>query len=60
MAEKIIVNGGAYYRCSECGYIYASEETAKRCEEWCGKNKSCNLEIIKEAVFRPDGSPANK
>lgn len=38
------------YQCDECKLYYRAEETAKRCEAWCSEHKSCNLEIIKEAV----------
>lgn len=38
------------YRCEECGLFYAREDTAKRCEAWCKEHKSCNLDIIKDAV----------
>ncbi|MEM0476568.1 MAG: hypothetical protein QW367_02940 [Candidatus Aenigmatarchaeota archaeon] len=39
-----------YYQCEECRLFYKSEEFAKKCEEWCKKHRSCNLEIIKHAV----------
>ena len=29
---------------------YRDEATAQRCEAWCREHKSCNLEIIKDAV----------
>ena len=32
---------------------YYNEKTAKKCEEWCKKNKSCNLDIIKYAIIEP-------
>lgn len=38
------------YECPECGLHYEDESTMKKCEAWCRKNKSCNLEIIKESV----------
>lgn len=38
------------YQCSECGFHYFSKEKAQECENWCRKYKSCNLEIIQEAV----------
>lgn len=60
MPEKIVISGSEYYRCPECGYIYASEETASRCEAWCSENKSCNLDIINKAAFLPDKAPIDK
>ena len=38
------------YACSECNMKYRDEATAKKCEAWCRKNKSCNLDIIKDAI----------
>lgn len=39
-----------YYQCGECGLWYADQETAEKCRAWCSEHKSCNLEIIKNAV----------
>ncbi len=36
--------------CKECGMAYADAQLAEKCEAWCKKNKSCNLEIIKHAI----------
>lgn len=44
------------YQCEECGLHYASRETAERCEAWCREHKSCNLEIIREAL---ENAPAD-
>ncbi len=38
------------YSCGECGLKYKDEKIAKKCEEWCRKHKSCNIELIKYAV----------
>lgn len=38
------------YKCRECGLIYKDKNTAKKCEDWCRKYKSCNLEITKYAI----------
>jgi len=35
------------YQCPECGLHYTSKAVAKKCEAWCSKYKSCNLEITK-------------
>lgn len=50
MAEEIEKEGKKYYRCIECGLMYSDKKTAQKCQQWCAKNKSCNLEIIKYAV----------
>lgn len=38
------------YQCTECGLHYEDGETAKQCQAWCSKNKSCNLEIINKSI----------
>ena len=38
------------FRCKECGLIYKDKNAAKKCEDWCMKHKSCNLEITKCAI----------
>lgn len=42
------------YQCEECGLKYREKETAQMCQAWCGEHKSCNLEIIKNAVNNED------
>lgn len=36
-------------QCPECGLKYQKKEWADKCEAWCKKHKSCNLDIIKHA-----------
>ena len=38
------------YQCGECGLKYKNKKIAEKCENWCKKNKSCNLKITKYAV----------
>ncbi len=40
------------YKCPECGFWYKEKEWVDRCEAWCKKYKSCNLEITKHAEKR--------
>ena len=35
------------YACPMCGLKYKDESWSKKCESWCTKHKSCNLDIIK-------------
>lgn len=42
------------YQCPECGLYYKEKEWAEKCEAWCRKYKSCNLEIIKHAIDKKD------
>ena len=50
MVKKIEKSDKNLYQCEECGFHYLDEETAKKCEQWCQKYQSCNLEITKNAV----------
>jgi len=50
MGKTIKQNQEVVFTCSECKMKYHDEATAKKCEEWCKENKSCNLEIIKYAI----------
>jgi len=38
------------FQCEQCDMFYKNQETAQKCEKWCKKYKSCNLDIIKEAI----------
>jgi hypothetical protein len=35
------------YQCPECGLHYRDIAATKKCQAWCTKYKSCNLEIAK-------------
>ncbi|MBS3096409.1 hypothetical protein J4480_03135 [Candidatus Woesearchaeota archaeon] len=50
MPKKLTRNSKAYYICEECGFAYKGKVTARKCESWCRKYKSCNVEITKHAV----------
>jgi len=50
MVKEIEKQGKKYYICEECGFAYMDKETAQKCEDWCNKHHSCNLEITKSAV----------
>ena len=38
------------YTCPECDLSYKEKELAKKCEAWCKKHNSCNLEITKHSI----------
>ncbi|MBI2101034.1 hypothetical protein HYT53_00295 [Candidatus Woesearchaeota archaeon] len=50
MVEKLTENNKTYYICEECSFAYKDKKTALKCEAWCRKYKSCNVEITKHAV----------
>ncbi|HLD58497.1 MAG TPA: hypothetical protein VI977_02540 [archaeon] len=41
------------FQCEECGMLYRKKSIAEKCEAWCKKYNSCNLEIIGFAVKKP-------
>ncbi len=55
MVNKVKKEGRELYQCGACGFHYEDETMAKRCEEWCTKNNSCNLEIIKDSLESKEG-----
>lgn len=50
MAGKIRRGNKYYFACSKCGLAYRERIIAEKCEKWCTAHKSCNLEIIKNAI----------
>lgn len=47
---KMLKNIKELYQCEECGLKYADRKWAEKCEVWCKKYKSCNLDIIDSAI----------
>jgi len=50
MVKPISKNNKTYYICAECNFAYKDRKTAMKCEEWCNKYKSCNMQITKSSV----------
>ena len=50
MVKENLKNNKKVYQCEECKFFYENKKIAEKCQKWCKKNKSCNLEIIKYAV----------
>lgn len=50
MAREIKKRGKRYFQCKICRLYYHDNKLAKKCEDFCRKNNSCNLEIIKHAI----------
>lgn len=38
------------YLCEACNFAFNNKELAEKCEEFCTKYKSCNLEITKDSI----------
>jgi len=50
MVKQITKNNKTYYLCPECNFTYTEKEWAVKCEKWCKKYNSCNIEITKHSV----------
>ncbi len=50
MVKEIEKEGKKYFQCEACGFYYRDGGWAKKCEEFCNKNKSCSIEITKHSV----------
>lgn len=51
---KMVINDEKVYQCEECGFEYEEKEWAEKCEAWCKKHHSCNIEITKHATYQPE------
>ncbi|MEK6827792.1 MAG: hypothetical protein AABX78_00425 [Nanoarchaeota archaeon] len=50
MVKTVSKSKGKYYVCEECNFAYNDKATAMKCEDWCKKFHSCNVEITKHAI----------
>ncbi|MBI1973954.1 hypothetical protein HYS54_04015 [Candidatus Micrarchaeota archaeon] len=50
MVSQSSKSGSTVFSCEECGFAYAENEWARKCEGWCRAHKSCNLEITRHAL----------
>lgn len=50
MVKQANKNNKNYYICEECDFAYSDNEIASKCEDWCKKHHSCNMEITKYAI----------
>jgi len=52
MVEKIRKEGRTFFQCEKCNLKYKGKEWAERCEDWCKKYNSCNIEITRHSEER--------
>ena len=50
MVKEINKDGKLLFECEQCGMFYKDKAWAEKCEDWCKKTKSCNIEITKYAI----------
>jgi hypothetical protein len=49
MIKEEIKNNKKYFICEDFKLKYKEKRWAEKCQEWCNKYNSCNLEITKHA-----------
>ncbi len=50
MVKELEKEGKNLFECEECRMLYKERELAKKCQDWCSKHHSCNIEIIRHAA----------
>lgn len=50
MVKQIKIKGKEHFYCEACKLVYVDKNWAEKCEEWCKKNSSCNLEITEHSI----------
>lgn len=50
MVKEIKKANKRFYQCEICKFNYNYKKWAKKCQDWCEKHNSCNIEITKYAV----------
>lgn len=52
MVREDRFEGREAYRCGECGFHYARQAQAERCEAFCREHDACSTAIIQDALER--------
>ena len=55
MVKEIMKHSKKVFMCEECCLAYEDEKWAKKCEGWCKKHNSCNLNITYCSLNREGG-----
>ena len=50
MVSETNFEGEIVFKCEKCGWLYRDKIIANKCEKWCKKNRSCNLDFQKYAI----------
>jgi len=50
MVAETNLEGNIVYKCEKCGWFYREKSIAQKCQSWCEKHKSCNLNYQKKAI----------
>ena len=50
MVREEEFRGGRYHTCEDCHLHYEDKSWADRCEDWCTRNGTCNLDITRNSL----------
>lgn len=50
MVKETNFEGDTVFVCEKCGWLYKDKGIAEKCQAWCEKHKSCNLEFEKHSI----------
>ncbi len=50
MVKELAKKEHQLFVCEMCGYAYEDRQWAEKCEAWCKKYQSCNLDITEHCV----------
>lgn len=50
MVKILEENNKPLYQCEECSFRYEEQSWAEKCEVWCKKHSSCNIEITSHGI----------
>ena len=54
MVSKVKFGNISGYQCDDCRLKYKEKNIAEKCEKWCKKHHSCNLQITKNAINKEE------
>ena len=58
MVKEIKKDGTTFYACEACGFVYKEREWAEKCQAFCKKYHSCNIEIMQHG--KPPGKASEE
>ena len=60
MVEETNLEGKIVFKCMKCGWIYRDEESAMKCQQWCEKHDSCDMELTRHSLKMKGGKVHEK
>lgn len=50
MVKEEIKHNKKHFICEECTLVYKEKRWAEKCQTWCKRHNSCNINIIQHSV----------